>query len=355
MRLPRAGSLSGLCLSEQRVLSCEDSESDERVDRGACRRVGARSMVVVPLRHDGAALAVLEVISPQAYAFSESDVDTLELLANLMGAAIAHADDYARVAQANEQLRELDRLKDGFVATVSHELRTPLASIIAYTEMLADGDAGALNGQQERMVSAVERNSRRLLGLIENLLTINQIEAGALTTRLVPTELRPVVEAVGEALRPAAEAASVELRVEVSEGVGMLLADAAQLDRALMNVVANAIKFSLPGGTVDLAARRAGGRLEVEVTDRGIGIAREDQERMFERFFRAASAQERAIPGSGLGLGIVKEIIERHGGEIALTSALGEGTRVTIHLPVDAAALGTADAPSAHRRGVMTA
>jgi signal transduction histidine kinase len=165
-----------------------------------------------------------------------------------------------------------------------------------------------------------------------------------------------VVEAVGEALRPAAEAASIELRVDVSDEVGMLLADAAQLDRALMNVVANAIKFSLPGGTVDLVARRdAAGALEIEVSDQGIGIAPEDQERMFTRFFRASSAQKRAIPGSGLGLAIVKEIIERHGGEIALTSALGEGTRVTIHLPVDAAALGTADAPSAHRRGVMTA
>jgi signal transduction histidine kinase len=294
-------------------------------------------MVVVPLRHDEAPLAVLKVVSRQPHAFSDSDIDTLELLANLMGAAIAQAEDYERVAEANSRLRELDRLKDGFVATVSHELRTPLASIIGYGEMLADGDAGALSPEQANMVAAVERNSHRLLGLIENLLAISEIEAGALKTTLTLTDVRSLVQEVGEALRPAAQAASVNLRVRAGGDAGRLLADAGQLDRALMNVLANAIKFSLPGGTVDLTAGRNHDVLEIVVSDCGIGIAPGDQERLFERFYRASSAKERAIPGSGLGLAIVKEIIERHGGHVSLESRLGEGTQVTLHLPAGAA------------------
>ena len=336
MRLDRAGSLSGLCLAEKRILSSEDAALDPRVDRDSCHQFGARSMVAVPLRHKETVQAVLKVVAPLAHAFSESDIETLELLANLMGAALAHAEDYVRLAEANSRLLELDRLKDGFVATASHELRTPMASIIAYTEMLHDGDGGPLTPDQERMVSAVGRNSRRLLGLIEDLLALSEIESGALKTRRAPTELRPLVEAVGEALRPTAEAASVDLQVEAGDDVGTILADAAQLDRALMNVVANAIKFSIPSGRVDLRATRRGALVEIGVTDRGIGIAPQDQERMFERFFRAAGARERAIPGTGLGLAIVKEIVTRHGGEVSLESKLGEGTRVTLRLPAAA-------------------
>ena len=161
LRIARVGSLSGLCLADDRILYCEDSEHDLRVDRETCRRVGARSMVVVPLHQQTASPTVLKVVSPLPHGFTESDVETLELLANLMGAAIAHAEDYARVAEANSRLRDLDRLKDEFVATVSHELRTPLSSIIAYAEMLTDGDAGRLTAQQAKMIFGVERNSRR--------------------------------------------------------------------------------------------------------------------------------------------------------------------------------------------------
>ena len=340
-RHSRAGSLSGACVAEGRILSSEDVEADARVDREACRRAAVRSMVVVPLRHKETIQAVLKVVAPLPHAFSESNVETLELLANLMGAALAHADDYARLAEANSRLLELDRLKDAFVATASHELRTPLASIIAYAEMLGDGDGGPLTPHQEQMVYAVERNSRRLRALIEDLLVLSQIEAGVLRTRPAPTDVRPMVEAVGEALAPTARAAAVELQVSVADDVGTLLADAGQLDRALMNVVANAIKFSLPGGTVEVTATRVEDSLQIEVVDRGIGIAPGDQARLFERFFRAASARERAIPGSGLGLAIVKEIIERHGGEVALRSKLGAGTRVTLRLPTGVAEAAT--------------
>jgi signal transduction histidine kinase len=343
MRIARAGSISGLCLEEDRIMYCRDAEVDDRVDVETCQRIGARSMVAVPLRHHDTALGVVKVVSPLPHAFTDSDIETLELLASLMAAGVAHAEAYERVAEANARLVELDRLKDGFVATVSHELRTPLASIIAYTEMLTDGDAGALSSPQEQMVGAVERNSRRLHGLIEDLLTISKIEAGGFKTSLAPTELGPLVRAAGEALRHTAEAASLELRVDVAEDVGTVPADATQIDRALMNVLANAIKFSSPGGAIDLTARRVAEHIEIEVADEGIGIAAEDQERLFERFFRAASAKARAIPGSGLGLAIVKEIVEGHGGRVSIQSALGAGTRVTLRLPAQADASDEAD------------
>jgi PAS domain S-box-containing protein len=332
-RVPRAGSLSGLCLAEERVQSCEDTGLDPRVDHSALGHLGARSLVVVPLRHQGAMLAVLKVVSARHHAFTDTHIETLELLANLMGAALAHASDYARVAEANARLVELDRMKDAFVATVSHELRTPMSSIIAYTEMLSDGDAGELTGPQRHMVEAVARNSGRLRSLIEDLLTVSQIEAGVFKLRREDTDVRQLLEGVAAALAPAAQEASIKLQVDIPDDAGAVLADPRALDRALMNVLANAIKFSLPGGEVELTGRRCSAVVEIAVTDRGIGIGPEDQSRVFERFFRASSGEERAIPGSGLGLSIVKEIVESHGGQVRLESILGEGTTVTVRLP----------------------
>jgi signal transduction histidine kinase len=233
-----------------------------------------------------------------------------------------------------ERLVEVDRLKDSFIATVSHELRTPLTSIIGYTEMLADGDAGELTPQQAKMIATVRRNSQRLLAQVENLLTASMIEAGGFASRPSRVDVGALIAGVEDALLPAAETASLTMRVDVADDVGAIHADPGQLDRALVNVVSNAIKFSPPGGRVALAARRVSRAVEITVADEGPGIPFEDQPRLFDRFFRTAAAEDRAIPGAGLGLAIVKEIVDSHRGEIELHSTPGVGTQLTLRLPI---------------------
>jgi signal transduction histidine kinase len=333
-RVKRASSLSGLAIARDEVLLCDDAEEDDRVDREMCRRVGLRSMVVVPLRAQREVLGVLKVAAGVPNAFDDTHVETLEVLANVMSSALADAEAYGRVAAANERLLELDRMKDTFVATVSHELRTPLASILLSAEMLADGDAGPLTPEQTMLVATLERNSMRLLGEIENLLAISRIEAGSFTSRLAPMELEPVLRAVADSLRPIAGAADVTLDVQCSGELGEIDADAGQLDRALVNLVSNAIKFTPRGGRVDIDAHRAATTVEIAVSDTGIGIPADEQPRLFERFFRASAADSRSIQGSGLGLAIVKEIVDNHGGQIDLDSEPGSGTRVTLTIPI---------------------
>jgi signal transduction histidine kinase len=334
VQVARSHSLSGLAVDQDVVLRCDDTELDDRVDREMCRRVGLRSMVVVPLRTPAGVLGVLKVGSPNPRAFNERSVETLQVLANVMSSGLADAQAYRRMSDANARLMELDRLKDSFVATVSHELRTPLASIIASAEMLEDGDGGVLTEPQGQMVGMIARNSRRLRAQIENLLDISRIDIGAFQSRPVPTDLAQIVAGAAETIGAFAEAQSVSLEVATASGIGQITADPEQLERVLVNLLSNAVKFTPAGGAVILSARRDGEVVELSVSDTGIGIPAEEQPLLFDRFFRASSAEELAIPGSGLGLAIVKDIIEAHHGTVRVHSEPGHGTRFIVRLPV---------------------
>ncbi len=238
-----------------------------------------------------------------------------------------------REHQTVEQLRERDRNKSDLVATVSHELRTPLTSISAYTELLADPSVGPLSGQQRSMLEVVHRNTDRLLMMIENLLTIGGIESGAFDVELRPLELLPIVRAAADALLPSAREQNVAFSFDLSNETGPVLGDAPQLDRVLLNLLSNAVKFNFEGGSVAVSSRRLGPDVEVVIADTGIGIPIDEQDKLFAPFFRSTVATERGVPGSGLGLIIVKNVIERHGGVITVQSTLGEGTTARFTLP----------------------
>jgi len=240
-----------------------------------------------------------------------------------------------RERELTERLRELDRIKSDFVATVSHELRTPLTNIIGSIEVLADGDFGELTPQQGRVVDVMERNSRRLLELIKDLLDLNQIESEGLGIRLASTELRPLVDGVRSQVAGVAEARNVTMVFELDDELGSAVVDGHQLVRVLENLLTNAVKFSPEGETVTVRVERTGSHVVVVVADHGIGIPAEEQERLFTRFFRSSAATENAIPGTGLGLVIVKSIVEDHGGTISVDSTLGEGTAVTVSIPLE--------------------
>jgi PAS domain S-box-containing protein len=242
----------------------------------------------------------------------------------------------SRLEHANAELQELDRSKNEFVASVSHELRTPLTSIRGYTEMLTDGEIGQLNAAERRIIGIIDRNSNRLLNLIDDLLTLFRMDRGAFTLEPRPVHIADVVGAVESTVRPAARAAGVDLRVDVTPDLPVLTADPEQLERVLLNLLGNAIKFSPDGGNVTLTAYAGLDEVVVDVADQGIGITEADQPRLFQRFNRAGTAAQRTIPGTGLGLAISKDIVQRHGGQIRLRSAVGRGTTVSVTLPTAA-------------------
>ncbi|GAA0917350.1 hypothetical protein GCM10009558_027590 [Virgisporangium aurantiacum] len=239
----------------------------------------------------------------------------------------------ARETAAVDRLRELDRVRSDLVATVSHELRTPLTSILGNVELLTDGDAGALGAPQARLLGAVERNARRLLALIEDLLMLSRIEAGAVKINARPVHVRAIVGGALEALHSTRAGRGVELSVDLRHEHLVVLGDQAQLERVLINLVDNGLKFTPPGGHVRVTVDGdEEGFARLVVSDTGMGIPGDEVDSVFERFFRSTRSQERAAQGTGLGLAITKSIVERHGGRIWAASA-GEGTEVTCLLP----------------------
>ena len=241
----------------------------------------------------------------------------------------------AGLQQHVRELEDLDRLRSEFVATVSHELRTPLTSIIGEVEMLEDGDYGQLTGIQTQRLEVIGRNGARLLTLIEDLLTLNHIETSALHLHREPTLVARLLDGVRSQVERIAAAKSVELTFACSTGTDTVVVDREQLDRALLNLLTNAVKFTPEGGTVALQVGRQDDELVVTIADTGFGIPEDEQGGLFTRFFRSSVANRLAIPGTGLGLVIVKRIVEEHGGTVSVVSAQDAGTTVTVRIPAN--------------------
>jgi signal transduction histidine kinase len=232
------------------------------------------------------------------------------------------------------QQRELDRLKDEFVATVSHELRTPLTSMMGFLEMIREGEAGDLNEEQRRFLAIVYRSSERLQRLVGDLLFVARLDANGLQLQFADVDLADVVRDNVESTAALARARRIELRAELAE-TPAVTADRERLAQLVTNLLSNAIKFTPEGGRVTIRTFVAGGSAVVEVEDTGIGIPEGEQSRLFQRFFRSTTATEQAIPGTGLGLVITKAIAEAHGGTIAVRSEVGAGTCFRVELPLE--------------------
>ena len=236
-----------------------------------------------------------------------------------------------------EQLHELNRQKSMFVSTTNHELRTPLTSISGYVEMLQDGDYGELTPEQDRVLNVVHRNTSRLQLLIEDLLLINKLdqEQQGRSRHYRELDLADCASRVMTNLVPQATRGQVTLADEIA-GTWPVLGDRDRLERAITNVVGNAVKFTPPGGTVTLSLSRtpdgAGARFTCQ--DTGMGIPAQDIDLLFTSFTRASNAADQQIPGTGLGLVIVRTIVEQHGGTVDLRSVEGKGTTVIMDLPL---------------------
>ena len=234
------------------------------------------------------------------------------------------------LTEQNERLREADRTKDEFVALISHDLRTPLTSIIGYAELALEDD---LDDDARMYVEVIARNADRLLVLVNDLLFVARLQAGELSLEQGDVELGGLVRETMQAHEPRAAAKGILLTSDLAD-VPPLHADQGRLLQVLDNLLSNALKFTPNGGSVHVSLRCDGGVARLEVTDTGIGIAPEDQRRLFQRFFRAGSAVERQLPGTGLGLYIARVIAEAHDGSLSVRSELGTGSTFTFELPL---------------------
>jgi signal transduction histidine kinase len=232
------------------------------------------------------------------------------------------------------QQRELDRLKDEFVATVSHELRTPLTSMMGFLEMIREGEAGELSDEQKRFLAIVYRSSERLQRLVGDLLFVARLDANGLQLQFGSARLDDIVRDSVESSSALARSREVELVSEIHP-VPPVSGDRERLTQLVGNLVSNALKFTPAGGRVTARTFVDGSYAVVEIEDTGIGIPAAEQSRLFQRFFRSSTATEQAIPGTGLGLVISKAIAEAHGGSIGVTSSSGEGTCFRVEIPLE--------------------
>ena len=301
----------------------ELGEEQDTRDWTYVRKDGSRIMVSLSVtavrRDDGQPLSYLSVVR---------DVTDRRAAEQALRGAL----DKER--EANRRMHAVDQAKDDFVSTVSHELRTPLTSIIGYTELLEDGLSGPLTSMQEGLVEKIDRNGVRLLSLVEDLLTLSRVENGSFQLERVPTDLGAAVRRATAQVSTAACQQQVSVEVQLPGDPVTVVGDAQHLERLVLNLVSNAVKFSDPGDVVRVTLERSQQLAVLAVADSGMGIPTEEQANLFQRFFRSSAATEKAIQGTGLGLNIVQSIAEAHDGAINFESTPGVGTTFWFRVPV---------------------
>ncbi len=237
-----------------------------------------------------------------------------------------------------EALEAADRLKTAFISHVSYELRTPLTNIIGFSELLASPIAGALTDKQRDYLNDIRLSGRTLLAIIDDILDLATIDAGTLELKLSPVKVRDVIEQAVQGVDERLKQNDIVLDIAVEPGVDEFVADNRRVTQILYNLLSNAIGFSEEGGSIRLACAREGAMLAFSVEDQGVGIPEDYQQTVFDRFeSRSHGSSHR---GAGLGLSIVKSLAELHGGTVGLESAPGQGTRVTVLLPLTQAERG---------------
>ena len=340
-RLPEIGGL----VEELRLTAGFVAEDDflaaeapsQELLRPFIQEAGARAGIMALIGLENRVLGIIYVVmldEPRAWTTAETDL--VQAVAGFVARAIEAAEHQANQRDYLDRIEKLDRQKSDFLATVSHELRTPLTSISGYLELLQEQDAGPWTVQQKRMLDAISRNSDRLRSLIEDVLVLSRIEGGISEADFVEVSIGGLFTRVNKELSAVAERNAITLEIDSGPPAATVLGDRTALIRAVVNIVSNGIKFSGPGGvvtvrgTLDEDARR----VLISCQDHGVGIPAGDLANLFTRFFRASNATDQAIPGTGLGLNIAKQIVEDHHGDLRLTSVEGEGTTVIIDLPI---------------------
>jgi PAS domain S-box-containing protein len=295
--------------------------ADERVR--ALAGAGVRATLALPIKAGDEPLGVLRFLLESERPPSRGALEAVEGIMELIVQVIGRR-------RAEE---EADRLKNEFFALVSHELRTPLTSIIGYLDIVREEEAGQINEEQSRYLGVIDRNARRLMRLVGDLLFVAQVEAGTLSLERGEVDLAQVGADSVEAARPRADSQGVLLALD-AEPLELDGGDRDRLGQLIDNLVSNALKFTPEGGRIGVRVAREGEEALIEVSDTGTGIEAEELEHLFERFYRAQAATDAAVPGIGLGLSICQAIADGHGGSISVASEVGVGTTFSVRLPM---------------------
>jgi len=249
-------------------------------------------------------------------------------------AALDRARLLERIKQANTNLTEANRHKSVFLASMSHELRTPLNAILGFSELLIDANEGQFPpATRKRFLEQIHSSGKHLLGLINDILDLSKIEAGQMELRVQQVTVAEIVTQVAATVEPLTAQKKIELRV-AEDSAGDITADAGKVKQMLLNLVSNAVKFTPEGGVVTIGTRRLDSTVELTVTDTGIGIAKQDQDRIFHEFQQVDSGVGRSQPGTGLGLTLTRRFARLHGGDVRLESLPDQGSVFTITLPI---------------------
>jgi PAS domain S-box-containing protein len=299
----------------------------------------ARTLLLLPLFAREQPVGLIKLIDDtEGHEYAASDIRLAYSLAAQAAIAIENARLYEdlnlhaqELSDALAKLRELDDLKSEFIQNVSHELRTPLSLVMGYAELLHQGELGALDAQQQDAIGIIARRTRGLSELVEDITLI--LEAEVKPPDPQPIALDELARAAVEAFRVATDEAGLHLQANIPDDLPPVQSTETHLSRVLDNLLGNAIKFTPRGGTITVHAQREGEGVSLEVQDTGIGISPEQQERIFQRFYQIDGSPQRRYGGVGLGLALVKEIIEYYGGRVELQSEVGQGSTFSIWLP----------------------
>jgi signal transduction histidine kinase len=317
---------------------------------------GCTSLVAIPLVSKGRILGAFSGACQGPRQFSQQHLSLLESMCSHLSVSIDNAKLYSRTRAMVEQLREAERFKEAFFSNISHELRTPLTSIIGYSEALLARMAGELNARQTEAVTNIHNSGALLLEIVSNLLDLSKIRAGKMEVHFGEFSMKHLITNCLKDVDPLASQKGLELAHTLGDDSLMVHADQIKVKQVLLNLLSNAIKFTPHGGRIQVEARDAvfegQPAIEVSVIDQGIGLKEEDVERIFEEFTQVDSSFTRAYGGTGLGLPIVKQFVEMHGGRVTVTSQIGQGCRFTFVIPkrIEIDPLPTDTADNGHSR-----
>lgn len=326
--------LVGRACRERRTLHVRDLDTAPLDPHLAIlREDGWRSVAAVPMVRSGTIIGALVVRRRRRGIFSDVTSTVLEAFASQSAIALTNARLYQQLEWQSQELAEASRHKSEFLASMSHELRTPLNAVIGFSEVLLERMFGDINERQEDYLRDILSSGRHLLALLNDILDLSKVEAGQM--QLDRTDFS-VEQAIAYSLAMVREGAlnhRIALRTDIAADVGLIDADELRFKQVLLNLLSNAVKFTPDGGSVSVSARRAGGHLEITVSDTGVGISPADQQRVFDSFQQGTRAA-RKVEGTGLGLTLMKRIVELHDGTVWLRSEVGHGSTFGFTLPL---------------------